>query len=199
MNPAAGAARPQPDLHPTLALLEVDSLAQGYVVADALVKAATIEFLQVEPVTPGKLLILYTGPVADVDMAHTVGLRKAGDDLIDQLFLRQADPQIRRVLDARPSGPIEALGLIECRTVAAGILAADAAAKASPVRLLSLRAARGIGGKTILLMTGGLSDVEASLADGAAIAERRGGLLRAVVVPQLHGDLGRFLTRAGDA
>lgn len=198
MNPPAARPASRPSPHPTLALLEIGSLARGYVVADALAKTAAVQFLMVNAVTPGKLLVLYTGPLADVELAHAVGLRQAADDLIDQLLLPQADRQILTALEAEPSGTIEALGLVECLTVAAGLLAADAAAKAAPVRLLSLRAARGIGGRTMMLMTGRLSDVEAALAAATRAAELRQALHRSLIVPSLHPDLARHLTRTGE-
>jgi len=174
---------------PTLALLELSSLARGYVVADALVKTAQVELLAVEPVTPGKILILYSGALAAVEMAHAVGRRLAADDLLDELLLPRAHPDVAAALGMSPTGTIEAMGLLECRTVAAGLLSADAAAKASGIRLLSIHAARGIGGKTITLFTGSLHDVEASLEAGTQILTGRGGVLTAVAIPSVHPDL----------
>ena len=174
---------------PTLALLELASLARGYVVADALVKAASIQLLAVEPVTPGKLLIIYSGSVAAVETAHEAGRRLAGDDLIDEMLLPQAHPDVAAALGMTPTGVIEAMGLFECRTVAAGLLSADAAAKASDIRILSIQAARGIGGRTLILFTGSLHEVEASLEAGTRILDGRGGPLAAVAIARVHPDL----------
>jgi microcompartment protein CcmL/EutN len=177
------------DAGPALALLEIGSLAHGYLVADRLVKVAAVELLAVEAVSPGKLVILSAGREADVEEAHMAGRREAGDDLIDELYLPNAHPSLRGAIAATITAPIEALGLIECRTVASGILSADAAAKASPVRLLTFHAARGIGGRTLLLFTGPLHDVEASREAGSRPAEQRGHLHRSVIIPSVHPDL----------
>ena len=174
---------------PTLALLEIASLARGFVVADALVKAAGVQLLAVEPVTPGKLLIVYSGSVAAVETAQDAGRRIAGDDLIDEMLLPQAHPDVAAAIGMSPTGDIEAMGLFECRTVAAGLVSADAAAKASDVRLLSIHAARGIGGKTLVLFTGTLHEVEASLEAGTRVLAGRGGMLVAVAIPRVHPDL----------
>jgi microcompartment protein CcmL/EutN len=173
---------------PTLALLEIASLAVGYVAADAMVKAAAVELLAIEPVTPGKLLVLVTGSVAAVEIAQEAGRAAAGAHLLDELFLPQAHPDVGAVLGLAPTGAIEALGLVECRTVAAGLLSADAAAKASDIRLLTILAARGIGGRTLTLFTGSLHDVEASLAAGTSVLSGRGGALAAVAIPRAHPD-----------
>lgn len=174
---------------PTLALLEVGSLAAGYVAADQVVKAASVTLLRLEAVTPGKLLVLLTGPLADVEVGFAAGRAAAGDDLHDELLLPDVHPAVLPAWDRPPGAPMEALGLIECRTVAAGLLAADRAAKAAGVRLLAFRVARGIGGKTLLLFTGRLHDAEAALDAGAAAARGRSGLLAARLVPQAHPDL----------
>ena len=50
-----GAAAP---LHDALALVELDSIARGYKVVDALVKKAPVHLLEVNLVEPGKCLIL---------------------------------------------------------------------------------------------------------------------------------------------
>jgi microcompartment protein CcmL/EutN len=55
------------------------------------------------------------------------------------------------------------VGLVETTTVAATILAADAAAKAARVRLIEMQLARGIGGKAYFALTGALDEVEAAV------------------------------------
>ena len=182
--------QPLPD---SVALVEVGSIAQGYVVADALVKAAAVRLLLVEPVTPGKLIILYAGSVAEIDAAHTRGVALAGNDLIDQLVLPGVHPDVLRILE-RPGGDVDdALGIIETTTVAAGILAADSAAKASNAALLEIHAAKGIGGKTTILLSGTTADAMTSVEAGASIAESRKALVRKVVIARAHEDLGAFL------
>jgi microcompartment protein CcmL/EutN len=174
---------------PTLALLEIDSLAVGYVAADQVVKAAAVRLLRLDAVTPGKLLVLFTGSLGDVEVGFAAGRAAAGDDLRDELLLPDVHPAVLPAWDDTPGAPGESLGLIECRTVAAGLLAADRARKAADVELLALRVARGIGGKTLLLLTGRLSETEAALDAGARAAEGRSALLRSRLVPQAHPDL----------
>ncbi len=177
----------------SLALLEISSIARGYVVADALVKAAAVTLVTVEPVTPGKMLILYHGSVAELETAEAAGLAAAGTCLIDRLLLPLVHRDVTAALRRRGGSVSEALGILECGTVSSGLLAADAAAKASDARLLEIHAARGIGGKTTILLTGILADVNASLDAGSALASERGTLIERATVARAHPDLRQYL------
>lgn len=188
MSPPSPGDSPDPG-HPTLALLEIESLAAGYVAADQVVKAAAVTLLRLEAVTPGKILLVFTGPLADVEMGLAAGHASAGTDLIDELLLPHVHPGVLAAWDRAPGAVGEALGLIECGTVAAGLLASDRAAKAAGVALLSFRVARGIGGKTLTLFTGPLHEVEAALDAGSAAARSRSALVRGVHIPRAHPDL----------
>ncbi|HVE81255.1 MAG TPA: BMC domain-containing protein, partial [Myxococcales bacterium] len=49
-----------PDLGgPALAVIELDSIARGFVVADALLKRARAKIGLAEPVSPGKFVLLF--------------------------------------------------------------------------------------------------------------------------------------------
>jgi microcompartment protein CcmL/EutN len=154
---------------PAIALLEVESIARGYLVADAVVKKAPVRLLMTDPVTPGKFLILIDGEVADVEAAFNEGVESAGALLIDRLFLPQASPVLSPAIRGTlPPDLVESLGIVEAQTVAATLLAADAAVKSAQVQLVRLHLARGIGGKGFFTLTGALDSVEAAVAAGAA-------------------------------
>lgn len=178
----------------SLALIELSSIAVGYAVADALVKAARVTLHDVAPVSPGKLYVLFSGGVAELELARAAGLERAGADLIDDLLLPRVDPQVVALLSESVSRhPCDALGLLECSTVASGLLAADAAAKAAEVQLLDMRLARGIGGRTVILLTGTVADVETALEAGCRGGERDRATVRPVLISGMHEDLRQFL------
>jgi len=174
---------------PAIALLEVESIARGYLVADAVVKKAPVRLLMTEAVTPGKFLVLVDGEVADVEAAFKEGLEIAGASLVDKLFLPQAaadlEPAIR---GTPPAGFVESLGIVETNTVAAALLAADTAVKAAQVRLVNLHLARGIGGKGYFTLTGTLDSVEAAVGAAAAILAPE-LLLNTEIIAAPHADL----------
>ena len=133
---------------PSLALIEVASIARGHRVADAMVKRAPVELLRCDPVSPGKLLVLVAGEAAGIG----------------------------------------ALGVVETKTVAATILAADAAVKAARVRLIEMQLARGIGGKAFFTVTGPLAEVEASV-EAALLVVTDARLQATEIIPAPHEDL----------
>ena len=173
-----------------VAAIETSSIAQGAVVADALVKTAEVELIEASPISPGKYWILIGGDVAAVRASFRRGLEVAADTLLDSLLIPQIHqgvlPALRGTVTARDD---DALGVIETLTAAAAFLSADHAAKAADVLLRDLRLANGLGGKGVLFLSGDVGNVEAAVAAGRAEAVRRGLLARAVVVPRLHAQM----------
>jgi microcompartment protein CcmL/EutN len=155
-----------------LALIELSSIARGHRVADAMLKRAPVGLLRADWVSPGKFLVLVDGDVAAVDEAYRAGLEVAADRVVDRLFLPQAHGSLWSALAGEPSAAaVDSLGIVETTTVAATLLAADAAAKAAAVRLIELQLARGIGGKGFFTVTGPLAEVEAAVEAAVAILE----------------------------
>ena len=174
---------------PALALLEVDSIARGYLVADAVVKKAPVRLLMTDTVSPGKFLVLLDGEVADVESGYHEGLEVAGPLLVDKLFLPQAAAELSTAIRGAPlPGFIDSLAVVELSTVAATLLAADAALKAAQVRLLKLQLARGIGGKGYFTLTGSLDSVEAAVAAASTIVAPE-LLVNTEVIASPHADL----------
>ena len=91
--------------------------------------------------------------------------------------------------------PLEAIGIIETLTICSLIIAADAAAKFGDVRLHEIRLAMGLGGKAFVVLTGEVSDVEAAVERGSALASERGYLLSSVVIPNPDPAALEFLTK----
>jgi len=173
-----------------LAALELSSIAQGHVVADALVKTAEVELLEAAPVSPGKYWVMIAGDVGPVRASWMRGREVAGDTLLDQFFIPQLHegvlPALRGAVGVTDH---DALGVIETVTAAVAIVAADAAAKAADVIIRDVRLANGIGGKGVVLVSGAVGDVEAAVEAGKADARRLGLLTRAVVIPRVHPQL----------
>jgi microcompartment protein CcmL/EutN len=184
-------------VYDALGLVELGSIARGYVVTDAMVKKAPVRLLESRAVTPGKYIVLVTGDVAEVDEALKAGLAAAQGTMIDQLFLPQAHPQIaplvRGEMPARAAP--DALAIIETGSVASTIVSADAAAKAAEVLLLEMRLAVGIGGKGYFTMTGELYQMEAAVEAAVAIAGP--WLAGHETIARPHDDLTGFLRAQG--
>jgi microcompartment protein CcmL/EutN len=189
-------------LEPALGLLELDSIAVGIAVGDAMAKKAPIDVIRAGTVHPGKYLVLVGGAVADVEEALDAGREVGAASVRGVVFLPHVHPDVVAALrGARAEATGEALGIVETSTVAATIEAADAGVKGARVRLLELRLADDLGGKGYLLFDGPVAEVEAAVETGVARIAGSPGLVHRVIA-QLHGEMaenlaadGRFATR----
>lgn len=174
---------------PAVGLLEVESISRGLVLADVVVKRAPVQISLCEPITPGKLVLLFHGGVAEVEESLSAGALAAGSTLLDKLFLPQAAKGLVQGLAEKfPREWGESVGIVETHTVAAALLAADAALKRAEVWLKKLHLARGIGGKGYFTLTGPLHMVQAAL-EGAASVIDPPLLLATELIERPHPDL----------
>lgn len=175
---------------PALGLLELESLARGVVVADALVKKAAVHIALAEPVSPGKYLLVFSGQVAEVDESFREGIAVAGKVLIDRLYLPFVAEGVVSALAGRyeHASDGDSIGLVETHTVASALLAADTALKRARVGLTQLHLAKGIGGKGWFMVAGAQPDVEAAL-EGAAAAVASNLLVTTELIQRPHPDL----------
>ena len=177
-------------MRPAIVLLEFDSIAHGIRAGDAMAKRAPLLSLHAGTVHPGKYLILAGGEVADVDEARAAGREVSHGALMDEIFLPDIHQDVVGALTgARRPGLGEALGIIETRTVAAIIGAADAGVKGAEVRLLEIRLADGLGGKGYALFSGLVADVQSGVAAGVESLQGHDQLVAEVVIPQLHEEM----------
>ena len=178
-------------------LLELASIAAGYETTDALRKEAQVELLVSRPVSPGKFLVMFTGPVEETTSAMRRGKETGGDVLIDELLIPNIEPTLLELVRGGSPGDgpldLDAVGIIETLSVASTIRAADVASKTGTLRLVGLGLAMGLGGKSYVTFTGEVSDVSAAVDAGADDAEAAGMLVRRVVIPRPHGDMADVL------
>lgn len=180
--------------HTCIGLIETTSVAAGIEVCDAMVKAAPIEILDAKPICPGKYIVMVAGDVASVESAMAVGRETAAETYVDELFLPRIHEQvIPAIMRTNHVSSLNALGIIETFSVAAGLWAADAAAKAATVTLVEARLAGGLAGKAFVTMVGEVADVEAAVAAGAEDATKRGMLVRKTVIPNPDEALADFI------
>lgn len=184
-------------MYEAIGLLEVRSIAWGLDAADVMVKAAPVSFIDTFMVTPGKFVVLVHGDPSSVESSLQAGRDRAREQVLDSLLLPYVDPQVFTAITlASGHDAVDALGFVETSTVAAGIRSADAAAKAAAVTLLQLHLARGIGGKSLLTLTGPLHEVEASVHAAEEILETPGALVATRIVANPHADLAQQVLQA---
>lgn len=181
------------DVRPAIGLVEMTSIARGIVACDAMAKKAPVTVLRSQTICPGKYIVLIAGEEQSVRESLEVGVHHAGGYLVDRLLIPNLHPQvIPAIVSAQPLPGLEAVGIIETFSVAAAILAADAACKAAEITLIEVRLGMGLGGKAYVTLTGALHMVEAAVSGGVGAIDS-GLLLRHEVIPAPHADLAKAL------
>jgi microcompartment protein CcmL/EutN len=170
-----------------IGLIELTSVAAGFLVADTMLKASNVQLLLSRSICSGKYMVLIGGDVAAVGAAVHAGCTAAKGCLIDQFVIPKVHPDVFAALArSRPVEPKGALGILESFNVANLIEAADAAVKAANVTLLEIRLAMALGGKAFATLTGDVSSVQAAVDAGRAVIAGAGLLVNAVVIPRPH-------------
>lgn len=176
--------------HHAIGLVELNSIAKGFEVCDAMAKTAQVEVLVAKSICPGKYIVMIGGDVAAVQQSVTTGESLAGPTLVDRFVIANIHASVLPAISGGNSiGEIEAVGVIETYSVAATIEACDAAVKAASVTPLRMHLAFGIGGKSYVVLTGRVADINAAVEIGAALAGERGFLVNKVVIPRPHPQL----------
>jgi microcompartment protein CcmL/EutN len=177
-------------MQPAIALLEFDSIAVGVRAGDAMVKRAPVEVTYAGTVHPGKYLVLVGGDVASVEEAYAAGLDAGADALLDRIFLPAVHPEVVRILRGmrgRING--HALGIVETRTAASTVGAADRGRKGAEVELVEIRLADRLGGKAYCVFSGEVADVEAAVELAVSGLDDPGALVAQVVIPECHAEM----------
>jgi microcompartment protein CcmL/EutN len=177
-------------MQPAIALIEFDSIAIGVRAGDAMVKRAPVEVTYAGTVHPGKYLVLVGGDVASVEESYAAGLAAGGESVVDKIFLPSAHPDIARYLRGmrgRVTG--DALGIVETRTVAATLGAADRGLKGADVDLVELKLADRLGGKAYCIFSGSVADAEAAVEIAVDNLEDPATLVAQVVIPDFHDEM----------
>ncbi|MEE2750500.1 MAG: BMC domain-containing protein [Myxococcota bacterium] len=179
-----------------LALVELTSVARGYRVVDALVKKAPVQVLEANLVEPGVFRVLFTGGVAEVELAFEEAMSVAGDSLRDRMFLPLVHEAVVPALGGQQHCEgVDALGILEGRMISSTLEACDRALKDARVELAGIRITPALGGKAFFVVHGPQHDVEAAISAATGILMERGNLVRSELIPRPHEDFMRLVLR----
>ena len=178
----------------SIGLIELSSVATGYLVQDTMLKAGSIQLLLARTICSGKYLIVVSGDVTNVQAALLAGASAAGASLIERRQISRVHPSvlaaISNVVPFEPQG-LRSIGVVETFSAASIIEVADAAVKSASVELLRVHLAMALGGKGFVLMTGDVSSVQAAVAAGSKVAGDDGMLVGRAVIPSPSPELFR--------
>ncbi len=166
-----------------IGLVEFKTVSSGITAADIMVKTTEVDIIHAETVCPGKYFVLIEGDLSAVRAAVDAASKHATEHLIDTFVLGNPHESLFGAIYGTISieNP-KALGVLETYSVASAIVAADTAAKTAIVDLIELRLARGMCGKSYLLLTGEVSAVKSAIDKAIAGAGGNGMFLDSSVI-----------------
>ena len=147
-----------------IGMIEFKTVAAGITAADQMVKTAQVELLEAQTVCPGKYIALIAGDLSAVKAAVERAEATRPEELIDSFVLGNPDESIfPAIYGSSQIDGVNALGILETYDAASIIVAADIAAKTAIVKLIELRIAKGMCGKSYMLITGEVATCEAAI------------------------------------
>ena len=148
----------------SIGMIEYATVSTGISATDTMLKTAEVEVIEAQTVCPGKYIAIITGELSAVKASVENAKAQFGEKLIDTFVLGNPhESVIPAIYGANSVENPKALGILETFSVASMIVAADTAAKTAEVDLIELRLARGMCGKSYMLITGSVSAVSASI------------------------------------
>ena len=174
----------------SIGLIELTSIAAGFQVSDAMLKAANTELLLSRSICSGKYMVMVRGEVAAVEASVSAGIHLGAFSVIDRFVIPNLHEAVfPAIAGSNKIDALEALGIVESFSVASLIEGADAAVKAAHVELLEIRLAMALGGKAFVTMTGDVAAVQAAVDAAAQIIGAKGLLVNKVVIPHPRPEL----------
>lgn len=171
-------------MNKAIGLIEYKTVSSGITAADLLVKTANVDLIQAETVCPGKYYALVSGEIAAVKSAVDAAKTNFPEKLIDSFVLGNPHESIFEAIYGTTI--IEqpgAIGILETYSVAQAIVGADVAAKTANVTLVELRLARGMCGKSYLILTGTVAACQAAIDRAKEATGEYGMYLDSSVIP----------------
>ena len=171
-------------------MIEYATVSTGVKAADMMAKTAEVEIMQAEVVCPGKYIVMICGSLSAVKASVEASKTSYGERYIDSFVLGNPHEDIfSAIYGATEPGEVEALGIVATYSAASIIVAADNAAKTADVKLIEIRIAKGMCGKSYLMLTGDVAAGEAAVDNAAKTVGEGGMLLDTAVIPRPDKEL----------
>ena len=166
-----------------IGMIEFKTTPTGVMAADLMVKTSDVEIVEAQTVCPGKYIAIISGDLSAVKAAVEAASSAFESMCIDSFVLGNPHPSIfPAIYGTTHVEDLEALGILETYDVATIIEAAALAAKTAIVELIELRIAKGMCGKSYMMLTGEVSAVEASIGRAKEFASSKGMYLDSSVI-----------------
>lgn len=166
-----------------IGMVEYFNVTTGVQAADIMSKTAEVEIITAMTVCPGKYIVIVSGALSAVKAAVDAAKTHFPAKLVDSFILGNPHEDIFPAMyGSSDPGEVSALGILETFTASSIIVAADIAAKTAIVKLIELRIAKGMSGKSYMFITGEVAAVEAAIEKAKEAIREEGTYLDSAVI-----------------
>ena len=166
-----------------IGMVEYKTVSTGVMATDAMVKTANVDIVEAQTVCPGKYIAIISGDLSAVKAAVDAAKVTYEEQLIGSFILGNPHESIfPAIYGATEIDNMKALGILETYDAASIIVAADEAAKTAMIELIEIRVARGMCGKSYLMLTGEVAAVDAAIKRAKMAVEPNGMFLDSSVI-----------------
>lgn len=167
-----------------LGFLELSSIAKGIESTDKILKTSEVKLIYAKAICPGKYNIMFSGEVSAVEASMENGKKTGGGSVIDAVIIPKIHSDVIKAINSStvPDKP-NAVGILEFFSITSAIRIADVCVKAADIMLVDIRLGYGIGGKSIVTLTGDTAEVEEAIKFGINAEKDSGMLIASVVIP----------------
>ena len=137
----------------SIGLVELSSVARGYTVEDAMIKAANVKIIMARTICSGKFLVAVAGDSDAVSASLESATRAGRGAIIEKRHITRVHNSIFPAIMgnvALDPDKADALGIIETFSASSIIDVADAAVKSANVTLFRVHLAMALGGKGVI-------------------------------------------------
>lgn len=167
-----------------IGMIECKTVSSGITATDLMLKTANVEIIEAQTVCPGKYIALVTGDLSAVNAAiESAKSSRCSSMIIGSFVLGNPHQDIfPAIYGTTKIEKVKALGILETYDASSIIVAADIASKTSVVELIELRIAKGMCGKSYMLLTGEISAVEAAIDKASSYIAEDGMFLESSII-----------------
>lgn len=173
-----------------IGIIEFKSIPIGIEATDAMLKSGNVELVMAQAVCPGKYISFITGDVGAVKASIDNGVHIGETFVLESHVIPNIHPAVvPAMLGTGEIGNVDALGMIETINTISGIKIGDVCVKAANVTLVEIRLARGLGGKSFVIITGDVAAVRNAVKAVEADLGPLGVITSFSVIPKPHKDI----------
>lgn len=170
-------------MNKAIGMVEYRTVSTGIQAADLMLKTADVDIIEAQTVCPGKYIVILKGDLSAINSSINAAKFEYPTELIDSFILGNPHESIfSAIYGTSQIKNKRALGVLETYSAASIIVAADEAAKTSIVDLIELRIAKGMCGKSYMMLTGDVAAVSAAIEKAKKVVGENGMMLNSSVI-----------------